>query len=35
MPVATAPLADVQAELATQTYPNIAAERLKADLVGC
>ncbi|HCC27932.1 MAG TPA: endonuclease III, partial [Erythrobacter sp.] len=30
--VATAPLADVQAELATQTYPNVAAERLQASL---
>ena len=30
--VAEAPLADLQAELATQTYPNIAAERLKASL---
>ena len=30
--VAVAPLADLQAELATQTYPNIAAERLKASL---
>jgi endonuclease-3 len=30
--VAVAPLADLQAELAMQTYPNIAAERLKASL---
>ncbi|MEX0342352.1 MAG: endonuclease III [Erythrobacter sp.] len=30
--VADAPLADLQVELATQTYPNIAAERLKASL---
>ena len=30
--VAAAPLEDLQAELATQTYPNIAAERLKASL---
>ena len=30
--VAATPLADLQAELATQTYPNIAAERLKASL---
>ena len=30
--VADAPLEDLQAELATQTYPNIAAERLKASL---
>lgn len=30
--VAEAPLAELQAELATQTYPNIAAERLKASL---
>ncbi len=30
--VAAAPLAELQAELATQTYPNIAAERLKASL---
>ena len=30
--VADAPLEDLQAELATQTYPNIAAERLKACL---
>ena len=31
--VAAAPLEDLQAELATQTYPNIAAERLKACLL--
>ena len=30
--VAAAPLDELQAELATQTYPNIAAERLKASL---
>lgn len=30
--VAAAPLEELQAELATQTYPNIAAERLKASL---
>lgn len=30
--VAEAPLAELQAELATQTYPNIAAERLKVCL---
>ena len=30
--MATAPLADVQAELATQTYPNVAAKRLQASL---
>ena len=30
--VADAPLDELQAELATQTYPNIAAERLKASL---
>jgi endonuclease-3 len=30
--VATAPLADLQAELATQTYPNVAAGRLQASL---
>ncbi|MEL7729696.1 endonuclease III [Citromicrobium bathyomarinum] len=30
--VAEAPLPDLQAELATQTYPNVAAERLKACL---
>ncbi|WJY19341.1 endonuclease III [Alteriqipengyuania flavescens] len=30
--VAQAPLDELQAELATQTYPNIAAERLKASL---
>ena len=30
--VAEAPLEELQAELATQTYPNIAAERLKASL---
>ena len=30
--VADAPLEELQAELATQTYPNIAAERLKASL---
>ena len=30
--VAAAPLEGLQAELATQTYPNIAAERLKASL---
>ena len=30
--VAKAPLEDLQAELATQTYPNIAAERLKNSL---
>ena len=30
--VAAAPLEDLQAELATQTYPNIAGERLKACL---
>ena len=30
--VAKAPLAELQAELATQTYPNIAAERLKGSL---
>ena len=30
--VAEAPLDELQAELATQTYPNIAAERLKASL---
>lgn len=30
--VADAPLAELQAELATQTYPNMAAERLKACL---
>ncbi len=31
--VAAAPLDELQVELATQTYPNIAAERLKASLV--
>ena len=31
--VAAAPLPELQAELATQTYPNIAAERLKASLM--
>lgn len=31
--VAGAPLEDLQAELASQTYPNIAAERLKACLL--
>ena len=30
--VAAAPLDELQVELATQTYPNIAAERLKASL---
>ena len=30
--VAAAPVAELQEELATQTYPNIAAERLKASL---
>ncbi|MXO51720.1 endonuclease III [Erythrobacter gaetbuli] len=30
--VADAPLDELQAKLATQTYPNIAAERLKASL---
>lgn len=30
--VAGAPLGDLQAELVTQTYPNIAAERLKGSL---
>ena len=30
--VAQAPLDDLQAELSTQTYPNIAAERLKGGL---
>ena len=30
--VASAPLEELQAELATQTYPNVAAERLKACL---
>ena len=30
--VAAAPLAELQDELSTQTYPNIAAERLKASL---
>ncbi|SFO85857.1 endonuclease III domain-containing protein [Qipengyuania nanhaisediminis] len=30
--VAEAPLEELQAELATQTYPNIAAERLKGSL---
>ena len=30
--VAAAPLAELQHELSTQTYPNIAAERLKASL---
>ena len=30
--VAAAPLDELQTELATQTYPNIAAERLKASL---
>ncbi|WP_324828630.1 endonuclease III domain-containing protein [Qipengyuania zhejiangensis] len=30
--VAAAPLGELQAELTTQTYPNIAAERLKASL---
>ena len=30
--VAEAPLDELQGELATQTYPNIAAERLKASL---
>ena len=30
--VADAPLEDLQAELATQTYPNMAAARLKASL---
>jgi len=30
--VAAAPLGELQAELSTQTYPNIAAERLKASL---
>ena len=30
--VAAAPLAELQTELSTQTYPNIAAERLKASL---
>lgn len=30
--VAEAPLEELQAELATQTYPNIAAERLKSSL---
>ena len=30
--VAAAPLEDLQAELATQTYPSVAAERLKACL---
>ena len=30
--VAEAPLDELQAELATQTYPNIAAERLKVSL---
>jgi len=32
--VAGAPVAELQAELATQTYPNIAAERLKSSLSG-
>lgn len=31
--VALAPLSDLQDELATQTYPNVAAERLKASLL--
>ena len=31
--VAEAPLEELQSELATQTYPNIAAERLKACLL--
>lgn len=31
--VAEAPLDDLQSELATQTYPNMAAERLKACLL--
>ena len=30
--VAAAPLEELQAELSTQTYPNIAAERLRASL---
>ena len=30
--VTKAPLADLQDELSTQTYPNIAAERLKGSL---
>ncbi len=30
--VASAPLDELQAELLTQTYPNVAAERLKASL---
>ena len=30
--VAEAPLEELQAELATQTYPNVAAERLKGSL---
>jgi endonuclease-3 len=30
--VAAAPVAELQVELATQTYPNIAAERLKSSL---
>ena len=30
--VAAAPLEELQAELSTQTYPNIAAQRLKASL---
>ena len=30
--VATAPLEDLQAELATQTYPNVVAKRLQASL---
>ena len=30
--IADAPLEELQAELATQTYPNVAAERLKASL---
>jgi len=32
--VADAPLEELQAELTTQTYPNIAAERLKGSLSG-
>jgi endonuclease-3 len=31
--VAAAPLDELQAQLSTQTYPNIAAERLKASLL--
>lgn len=31
--VAKAPLSDLQDELSTQTYPNVAAERLKASLM--